>query len=250
MAELRRPFLIAAFVLSVLVVLIEVGTGLPTILSNFIHIGSPPGLGIPYLVLVDGVLAYTLGLMVVSLVVPERVIGRLQGCVTLIVSVVVLLGSIVLVFIAITLLLLMIGLLASFFGAVIYFAVFADFPRDAAALILGTLLTLKVVLAACLVLAHQRFLENKGLVILVILSLVLNLVIAFLHDLLPGFLTSITDAVAAIIVAIVAIIWSVLLLIGAVIAVLRVIRPPQPLGKQDEAVSRGSAPGMTTRSSG
>ena len=87
MAELRRPFLIAAFVLSVLVVLIEVGTALPTILSNFIHIGSPPGLGIPYLVLVDGVLAYTLGLMVVSLVVPERVIGRLQGCVTLIVSI-------------------------------------------------------------------------------------------------------------------------------------------------------------------
>ena len=149
------------------------------------------------------------------------------------------------VFAAITLLLLMIGLLASFFGAVIYFAVFADFPRDAAALILGTLLTLKVVMAVCLVLAHQRFLQNKGLVILVILSLVLNIVIAFLHDLLPGFLTSITDAVAAIIVAIVAIIWSVLLLIGAVIAVLRVIRPPQPIGKQDEAVSPGSAPGMT-----
>jgi hypothetical protein len=248
MAELRRPFLIAAFILSVIVVMIETTTGLATALSGFFHLDSPPGLGIPYLVLVDGVLAYTLGLMVVSLVVPERVVGRLQGCVTLIVSIVVLLGSIVLVFAAITLLLLMIGLLASFFGAVIYFAVFADFPRDAAALILGTLLTLKVVMAACLVFAHQRFLENKGLVILVILSLVLNLVIAFLHDLLPGFLTSITDAVAAIIVAIVAIVWSVLLLIGAVIAILRVIRPPQPIGKQDEAVSLGSAPNMSRNS--
>jgi hypothetical protein len=248
MAELRRPFLIAALVLSVIVVMIETSTGLATALSGFFHLESPPGLGIPYLVLVDGVLAYTLGLMVVSLVVPERIVGRLQGCVTLIVSIVVLLGSIVLVFAAITLLLLMIGLLASFFGAVIYFAVFADFPRDAAALILGTLLTLKVVMAVCLVLAHQRFLENKGLVILVILSLVLNLVIAFLHDLLPGFLTSITDAVAAIIVAIVGIIWSVLLLIGAVIAVLRVIRPPQPIGKQDEAVSLGSAPNMSRNS--
>jgi hypothetical protein len=238
MAELRRPFLIAAFVLSIVVVLIEVGTGFSTLLSNVIPIGSPPGLGIGYLVLVDGVLAYTLGLMVVSLVVPERVIGRVQGCATLIVSVVVLLASITMVFVAITLLLLMIGLLASFFGAAIYFAVFADFPRDAAALILGTLLTLKVVMAVCLVLAHQRFLENKGLVILVVLSLALNVVIAFLHDLPPGFLTSITDAVAAIIVAIVGIIWSVLLLIGAVIAVLRVIRPPQPIGKQDEALIR------------
>ena len=112
------------------------------------------------------------------------------------------------VFVALTLLLLMIGLLASFFGAAIYFAVFADFPRDAAAVILGVLLALKVVMAVCLVLAHQRFLQNTGLVILVILSLVLDIVIAFLHDLLPGFLTSITDAVAAIIVAIVAIVWS------------------------------------------
>jgi hypothetical protein len=239
MAELRKPFLIAAFVLSVVVVMIETTTGLATALSGILHLASPPGLGIPYLVLVDGVLAYTLGVMVVALVVPERVVGRLQGCATLIVSIVVLLASITMVFVALTLLLLMIGLLASFFGAAIYFAVFADFPRDAAAVILGVLLTLKVIMAVCLVLAHQRFLQNIGLVILVILSLVLNIVIAFLHDLLPGFLTSITDAVAAIIVAIVGIIWSILLLIGAVIAVLRVIRPPQPIGKQDEAVSSG-----------
>ena len=116
MAELRRPFLIAALILSVIVVMIETTTGLATALSGFFHLDSPPGLGIPYLVLVDGVLAYTLGLMVVSLVVPERLVGRLQGCVTLIVSIVVLLGSIVMVFVAITLLLLMIGLLASFFG--------------------------------------------------------------------------------------------------------------------------------------
>ena len=238
MADLRRPFLIAAFVLSVIVVMIELSTGFATLLSNFFDIDSPPGLGIPYLALIDGVLAYTLGVMVVSLVVPERVVGRLQGCATLIVSIVVLLSSIVMVFVALTLLLLMIGLLASFFGAVIYFAVFADFPRDAAAVILGVLLTLKVVMAICLVIAHQRFLQNIGLVILVLLSLVLNIVIAFLHDFLPGFLTSITDAVAAIIVAIVAIVWSILLLIGAVVAVLRVIRPPQPIGKQDEALIR------------
>ena len=42
-----------------------------------------------------------------------------------------------------------------------------------------------------------------GLIGLVITSLVLNIVIAFLHDLPPGFLVSVTDAVAAIIVAMV-----------------------------------------------
>jgi hypothetical protein len=184
------------------------------------------------------VLVFTLALMVVSLVLPERVIGRVQGCATLILSIVVLLASIVLMFAAIALLLLMIGLIASFFGAAIYVAAFGDFPRAAAALILGVLLSLKVALAVCLLLAQQRFLENKGLVVLVVISLALNVVIAFVHDLPPGLLVSVTDAIAAIIVAIVAIIWSILLLIGAVIAVIRVIRPPQ-IGGRDESV-RGS----------
>ena len=231
MDRLKRPFLVAALILAILALGIELGTGLATVFG----LDAPPGLAIPYLALVDSVLVFTLGLMVVSLVVPERVIGRVQGCATLILSILILLASIVLVFAAIALLLLMIGLIASFFGIIIYMSVFGHFPRGAATVILGLLLSLKVAMAVCLVLAHQRFLENKGLVVLVVVSLALNVVIAFLLDLLPGPLVSITDAIAGIIVAIVAIVWSILLLIGAVIAVIRVIRPPQ-IGGRDESV--------------
>jgi len=79
-----------------------------------------------------------------------------------------LLGAIVAVFLALALLLLMIGLIASFFGIIVYLAVFGNFARELAGSILGFLLILKIAIAILLVLAHQRFLQNKGLVLLVV----------------------------------------------------------------------------------
>jgi hypothetical protein len=222
--KLRRPFLLAAVILVALVVLIEIGSPLA---ERFLATSEPPGLGVPYLALIDGILLYTLVLIALGLVVPERVLGRVQGCATLILALLLILAGIVLVLAAIALLLLMIGLLASFFGAIVYAALFCCFPRDRAAVVLGLLLTLKLAAGACLVLAQQRFLTNPGLVALVLTSLVANLVVSFLHAFLPGFLTSITDAVAGIIVGIVAIIWAIVLLVFAVVAVLRVIQPPK-----------------------
>lgn len=234
MDKLRAPFLIAALILAILVLIIELGTGFAT---AFFDIDEPPGIGIPYLAMVDGILVFTLAHMTISLVVPERVVGRLQGCATLVTGCLILLAAIVAIFLAITLVLLMIGLLASFFGAAIYLAVWGDFPRGGAAVILALLLVLKIVMAVCLVLAHQRFLTMKGLIALVITSLVLNIVIAFLHDFPPGILVSITDAIAAIIVAILAIIWAIALVVGGVVGVVRAIKPPQ-IGGGDESVSR------------
>jgi hypothetical protein len=229
MDRIRAPFLIAALILSILVLLIELGTALGTV---FIP-DDPPGIGIPYMAMVDGILVFTLAHMTIGLVAPAELIGRVQGCVTLVTGCLILLAAIVAIFAAITLVLLMIGLIVSFFGAIIYLAVWGDFPRDVAALILATLLVLKIVMAVCLVLAHQRFLTLFGLIALIITSLVLNIVIAFLHDLPPGFLVSVTDAVAAIIVAILAIIWAILLIIGGVIGVLAAIKPPQIGGGEE-----------------
>jgi hypothetical protein len=229
MDKIRKPFLIAALVLSILVLLIELGAALATVFVP----REPPGIGIPYLAMVDGILVFTLAHMTISLVVPERVVGRVQGCVTLVTGCLILLAAIVAIFAAITLVLLMIGLIMSFFGAIIYLAVWGDFPRDAAAIILALLLVLKLAMAVCLVLAHQRFLTLFGLIGLVITSLVLNIVIAFLHDLPPGFLVSVTDAVAAIIVAILAIIWAILLIVGGVMGILAAIKPPQVGGGEE-----------------
>jgi hypothetical protein len=185
----------------------------------------PPGLGIPYLALLDGLVLMTVGLMGIGLVVPERVHGRTQGIVTLVISLVLVLLDIILIFIALLLLVLMVSLFLSVpFGTLTYLAVFGFFDRAGADLAGGLVMALKLGFAGCLVFAHQRFLQNKGLVLLILTSFVASIVVAFLHGIVPGFLVSITDAIAAIVVAILAIIWAIILLVGAIVSVVKVLR--------------------------
>jgi hypothetical protein len=216
---LRKPFFFAALFFIGATVLTEIG-------SAFFGIGADKtvGLGIPYLALVDSVLAYSLLLMAISLLAPQRIHGRVQGVATLIVSLLVLWAAFSKGFVAFVLLMVMVSLLfAPVFGTIAYFAGFSNFAKTEAAVTLGGLMTLKLCFAACLLLAHQRFLQNKGLVIMVLTSLVASLIVSILHGFVPGFLVSITDAIAAIITAILAFIWGIVLLIGSVIAVIKAI---------------------------
>ncbi len=222
MDRIRAPFLIAAFICAVVGFSIEAGASL----AERLGIDHPPGVGIPAMALVDLMLAFTLLLMVLSLILNQELIGRFQGCATFIVSCLTLLAAIVVIFAALTLLFLMIGLIGSFFGIVIYLAVFADFPRGTAATILALLLSLKIACGILLVLANQRIVQATGLLLLLITSLVLNIVIAFLHDLVPLLLVSVTDAVGGIVVGIVAAIWAIVLLVGAVIGIVTALKPP------------------------
>jgi hypothetical protein len=73
------------------------------------------------------------------------------------------------------------------------------------------------------VLAHQRFLQNKGLLVLIGVSLGLTWLIGFVHAFLPIILVSIGDQLMALVVCIVAAIWLALLLIGALIATIKAI---------------------------
>jgi hypothetical protein len=250
MDRLRKPFFIVSLVCLVLAVLVEVGSPLllPTKAPNPADITidqeardagvtpakivqlqqenpPTPGLGIPYLALLDGLLLLTLVLMGASLIIPERVHGRVQGLVTLIGAIVALLAGLAMLFAAIGLLLLMVGLFTAVpFGTIAYLAVWGFFNRAGASGTLGLLMLLKVVAAVCLVLAHQRFLQNKGLVLLVLTSLLANALVSFLHGFVPIVLVSITDALGAIIVAILALIWAVVLLIGALVSIVKVLR--------------------------
>ena len=250
MDRLRKPFFIASLVCLVLAVLIEVGSPLllptqapkPTditldqeardagvTLDKIVQLQQDnpptPGLGIPYLALLDGLLLLTLGLMGASLLIPERVHGRVQGLVTLIGAIVALLAGLVMLLAAFALLLLMVGLLTAVpFGTIAYLAVWGFFNRGGASGTLGLLMLLKVVAAVCLVLAHQRFLQNKGLVLLVLTSLLANALISILHGWVPIILVSITDALSAIIVAILGLIWAVVLLVGALVSIVKVLR--------------------------
>lgn len=218
--ELRKLPLLIALGLAVLVFLIELGS--PLILGSG---DDPPGRGVPYLALIDVVLAYTILLFSLPLVIPDRVQGKVQGIVTLIGSIVLLIVAFVLTLLAVVALILMVTLFFAFpFGTAVYGGLFGSFPRGEAAGFLTLLMLLKLAICVCLVIAQQRFLQNKGLVLLLVTSLVATIVVSFLHGLVPGVMVSITDALAGIIIGVLAIIWAIVLLIGSIPAVLRAIK--------------------------
>jgi hypothetical protein len=190
----------------------------------------PPGLGIPYLALLDGLVLMTVGLMGIGLIVPERFQGRTQGIITLVASIILILLDIILIFVALLLLVIMVSLfLSAPFGTLTYLAIFGFFDRAGADLAGGLVMALKLGFAGCLVFAHQRFLQNKGLVLLVLTSFIASIIVAFLHGIVPGFLVSITDAIAAIIVAILALIWAIILLVGSIVSIVKVLRVDRAL---------------------
>jgi len=223
--KLRWPFLLVAIVIAVVMVTIELGTSAPIVKKLLGLEDDPPGIAIPALALLDGQLAFATVLYGLGVILPQPLMGRVQGIASLILAILIILGAIVAIFAALTLLLLMLALIASFFGIVVYVAVFGHFGRSQAAVILGSLLVGKIALGALLVLAHQRFLQNIGLVLLVVTSLIANVVISLLHGLVPVVLVSITDAIAAIIVCILALVWAIGLLVGAIIAIIRILKP-------------------------
>jgi hypothetical protein len=226
MERLRLPFLLIAGIILLCVVGAESAANAITALLSALGLGiESVGNGIPYLGLLDGLLVFTVLLMVLPLIVPEGIHARIQGIATLIIGLLAALGGIVMVIVALVLLMTMVSLfLAAPFGTVAYLALFGDFPNTAAESALGGLLLLKLVAGICLILAHQRFLQNKGLVLIFLSSLLANIIVSFLHNIVPGILVSITDALAAIVVAIIAIIWAVILLIASIPAVVKAVK--------------------------
>lgn len=221
--ELRKPFFFLALVLIAVAVLVEGAAKLLGVQSGSLP-APAAGFGVPAMLLLDSLLILTVTLMGLALLLPERVQGRLQGLATLIVSLLVLIASVVLIFFSIQLLTLMVSLLLAVpFGTIAYLAAWGGFDRGGAAVVLSLVLLLKLGFAVCLVLAQQRFLENKGLVLLIATSLIAVLLLAFLHGFVPGILVSITDMVGALVIAILTLIWALIFLIGAVISVVKAV---------------------------
>ena len=202
--DLRKPFFIVSLVCIALAVLVELGS--IAIVSQHVPsagaLDAPtPGRGIPTQALLDGLVLYATVIMGLALIIPERIQGRLQGIVTLVVAILLLLACIPVLFGELALLFLMIGLLFSPpFGTIAYLAAFGSFPVGTARATISLIMLLKVLFAVFLVLAHQRFLQNKGLMLIIIMSFVGTLVLGFLQGLVPGILVSITDDIGAIII--------------------------------------------------
>lgn len=221
--ELRLPFFIAAGVCLLLALLVEAAAA-QAFTGIFFNDKDTPGHAINALALIDGILFYSLIWMLLSVVAPRSVTGRAQGCVTLFVSFFGCLGTIALIVAAFVLLMLMLALLVAVpFGTIAYLVAWGHFARGAAATTLALAMILKIAFLILLVIAHQRFLQNKGLLVLVGLSLGLTWLIGFVHALLPIFLVSIGDQVMALVICIIAAIWLALLLIGAIIASIKAI---------------------------
>jgi hypothetical protein len=216
---LRRPLFIVALILIIVTVLVEIGSGLVKSLGN-----ARIGLGIPYSPLLDGLLLFAVLLMAIGLLLPERVTGRIQGIITLVVSLVLGVLSFILILAALAALIEMLTLLVAVpFGTIAYLIAFGSFDRSGAAIALSLIMTLKLCFAGCLVLAHQRFLENKGLVALILTSLAATLIIGFLHGMVPAFLVSITDAIAAIVVGALALVWAIWFFLRSIPAVAKAV---------------------------
>lgn len=196
--------------------------------------GAPrPGMGIPSLAALDALMLLTVTVIaLVAVGVPARLVGRIQGIATVIVSFLGCLGTILLFFTTLAALMLMVGLLLSVpFGTVVYLGLFGHFPRGTAATTLGLLMILKLVAAFCLVVASLQVLKSKSIVLLFLCSIGLTFLVIFLHAFVPRPLVSIADAIAALIAFVVAFLWAIYYLIGGIISILKNLRLDRLGGK-------------------
>lgn len=186
---------------------------------------TAPGLGIRMLGLIDLALAWTLFLMAVEIIRPLGPLAKIQGFVTLVLSIFGILAGLALIFGTLALLVLMVSLLTAFpFGTAVYMITWSMFPAGFAQAILALLMTLKLIGIALLVVATPALMKNKGLLILLGLSIGLTFITGLLIGFVPGVVAAIADVVSALISAIAGTIWMLVLLVGALGSILRAIR--------------------------
>ncbi len=187
---------------------------------------EPPGFGITALARIDVILLLTIGLMALSLVIGDHLTGRVQGITSLVVGVLVFLSAFKALFATLIELMIRVTLLlATPFGTIAYLAAFSFFDRGGAGTILGLSWILKLAAVVCLFLAHQRYIKQYGLLLLILTSLVGSFLVTFLHGLPPLFLVNITDPIAAIIDDILALIWAIITIIFGIIALIKALKP-------------------------
>ena len=254
MDTLRTPLFVAALICAAILLLIEIGgagfiggqasaSGLESLIpsSGEVHDAwddldddeierlaqeeTPPGMAIRYMGFLDGILLFTVGLMALSLIIRERLHARLNGILTLVFSLLMVIGCFFAILWAFTQLMVMLSLFLSVpFGTIAYMGLYGFFDRAGATAVLSLSMAFRIGFVVCLVLAQQRFLQNKGLVLLILTSFLGVIVVSFLHGLVPTFLVSITDAVAALVVGILAILWALVLLLSSILPTLRAFR--------------------------
>ncbi len=180
---------------------------------------EPPGIALGRLALLDGLMLLGALLMAASLVLPLRYSAVFQAVANLLAGLIGIVVGFSLLIADIALLLTMVAMfLSAPFGTLAYLAIWGFFDRGGASIALSLVMGLKLGYAACLVIAQPRFVRHKGIVLIVLTSLVANVIVSFLHGFVPLPLVSITDALAAIIVLILGLVWAIFTLVFAIVA--------------------------------
>lgn len=222
--NVRIPFFILAVLSMVLVVAVELAT--LALLRN--AAGTPeslPGLGGPYLVLLDGILLYFVIVTSLGYFRFKAQVAEAAAIASLILSLIGVVVSLLLIVAAFLAIMLMLGLLfAAPFGTLAYLDLFANFPKQRAIAALSFILLLKVFFLVMLALTHPGYLKRKGLLILIGLSMLATWLTSTLIAWPPGFLSSITDAVGALVTAVIAFVWLIVTLIASIIGFVRLFR--------------------------
>jgi hypothetical protein len=182
-----------------------------------------PGLAIPAIGLLDGLLLLSLALMALGEVSPATV-ARTGGPLVLLAGIVVIVLGMVMAVAAVVQLTFMLGLLASpLFGQAVYMALFGSYPRGSAQASLALLMTLRLAGGGALLLWSRSVLQAKGFVLLLLSALAAGVMVSFLLGMVPRVLASVTDAIGAIVVCLVAILWGVVEVVSGARSTLRVV---------------------------
>jgi hypothetical protein len=198
--------------------------GLINLLKDLLSPSTPPAYAAGAMITVDLLLAFTITMMTLPLLIPPKLLAKTQGPASCLIALVNALFSLMTAIKCFAMLMLMVTLLLAIpIGTLVYLLRYGSFELGPSAALLSSALLLKLICAVCLVLAHELFLKNKGLVALTATAILLVLLISFLHGFVPFFLVAIVDALAAIIVAVIAIIWDIIIGIGGLISCIKLV---------------------------
>jgi len=223
---MKKPLAIIAVVALLLATLVEAGSAIAQSLGVT---SDPPGVAILTLVAVDIALLLRFALTTFGTLVSGSVQGKIDGLATLVAGILLILFGITTALIALGMLMMMLGLvLAAPFGTLIYMGLFGSFATGAASALLSLAMLLKLGAMAAFAFWNIHVLRSKSTVLLALTSLLSSALISILHGIVPRFLVSITDAIAAIIIGIICIVWGIVLALLGVPAVFRAARTLVP----------------------
>ncbi len=182
-------------------------------------VGSCWSVGLSALAIFDLLVLMTVLLIGAPFLITNATTGRIQGFATFGFSMFVLPLAIAVFGVAVTL---FFKMLLSFYFVFPYIFNYADFPVSGSAPFLAGAMFCKFAFCICMILAHEKFLANIGLVLIVLTSLLLTMMLSFLHG-LPTIIVSLTDDIGAIIIAVVTCVRAVGFILSSLPAVKKAI---------------------------